>query len=169
MGVRGSRCSAPASSHAPRSSTPPVSRSLTILLAALLAGIGVTLGALGAHGLEDRFVDGGLTWWETGVRYQMWHALALLAVAALASRPGIVVPLAFVVGTVGFSGSLYAMALGSSWSGWGPITPMGGTFYLVGWLALIVRVLRGEFGRSPVAGDPVGAKGLGRGDSQGGE
>jgi uncharacterized membrane protein YgdD (TMEM256/DUF423 family) len=144
---------------------PPVSRSLTILVAALLAGVGVALGALGAHGLEDRFVDGGQAWWETGVRYQMWHALALLAVAAIASRPGIVVPLAFVLGTAGFSGSLYAMALGSSWSGWGPITPLGGTFYLVGWLALIVRAARGEFATSSAAAAVGGAKGQGRGDS----
>jgi len=138
-----------------------MSRTTLVLLAALLAGIGVTLGALGAHGLEDRFVSGekdGQAWWETGVRYQMWHALALLALAGIARRPGWVVPLGFVLGTAGFSGSLYAMALGSTWSGWGPITPLGGTLYLVGWFALIVRAARGEFAGSPVPAGADGAK-----------
>lgn len=147
-----------------------MSRSTLVLLAALLAGTGVTLGALGAHGLEDQFVSGerdGQAWWLTGVRYQMWHALALLGLAGIARRPGWIVPSMFVLGTAGFSGSLYAMALGSTWSGWGPITPLGGTLYLVGWLGLVVRALRGEFSESAVPAMVDGAKEGARGAAAG--
>lgn len=149
-----------------------MSRSTLVLVAALLGGTAVLLGAFGAHGLEDRFVTGehdGKAWWEIGVRYHMWHALALFALAGVARRPGRVVPIAFVLGTLGFSGSLYAMAVGSPSSIWGPITPLGGTLYLVGWTAVIVRAARGEFtGSSPLDGSDGAKKAPGRGRGEGG-
>jgi len=123
-----------------------MSRTQLVLAAAVLAGSAVLLGALGAHGLEDEFVRAeSQGWWETAVDYQMWHALALLALAALTSRPGVVVPALFVLGVLGFSGSLYALALGGSGALWGPITPLGGSLLIVGWLALVVRAFRGGF------------------------
>ncbi|MEZ5979168.1 MAG: DUF423 domain-containing protein [Planctomycetota bacterium] len=132
-----------------------MNRSTCILIGALLAGTGVALGALGAHGLEDSFAKPeSPAWWETGVRYQVWHALALLALAGFATRPGRVVPLLLVVGTLGFSGSLYALALGASGSLWGPVTPIGGSLLLIGWLTLVARAVRGEFRAAPRVGEP---------------
>ena len=123
-----------------------MSRSQLVFVAALLAGSAVMLGALGAHGLEDEFVRAeSKGWWETAVDYQMWHALALLALAALTPRPGVVVPALFALGVLGFSGSLYALALGGNGSLWGPVTPIGGSLLIVGWLALVVRALRRGF------------------------
>jgi len=101
--------------------------------------IAVALGAFGAHGLRARIVPDMLATFEIGVRYQMYHALALLAVGAVAGRlPGGAVAAAgwlFVAGTVVFSGSLYALALtGHRWLG--AITPLGGLAFLAGWAVL---------------------------------
>jgi uncharacterized membrane protein YgdD (TMEM256/DUF423 family) len=103
------------------------------------AGIAVALGAFGAHGLRERLVPDMLTVFEVGVRYQMYHALALLAVGAVAGRfPGGAVAAAgwlFVAGTVLFSGSLYALAFtGQRWLG--AVTPLGGVAFLAAWGAL---------------------------------
>ena len=113
-------------------------------VSALLA---VAAGAFGAHGLRSRLSDELLAAFETGARYQMYHALALLAVAWAHTRwPGGVVSVAgwlFVAGTVVFSGSLYLFALtGQRWLG--AVTPVGGVAFLLGWLALATGVLRGS-------------------------
>ena len=101
--------------------------------------IAVALGAFGAHGLRSRIVPDMLTTFEIGVRYQMYHALALLAVGAIAGRlPAGAVSAAgwlFVAGTVVFSGSLYTLALtGQRWLG--AVTPLGGLAFLAGWTVL---------------------------------
>jgi uncharacterized membrane protein YgdD (TMEM256/DUF423 family) len=101
--------------------------------------IAVALGAFGAHGLRARIVPDMLTAFEIGVRYQMYHALALVAVGAIAGRlPAGAVSAAgwlFVAGTVIFSGSLYALALtGHRWLG--AVTPLGGLAFLAGWAVL---------------------------------
>jgi uncharacterized membrane protein YgdD (TMEM256/DUF423 family) len=101
--------------------------------------IAVALGAFGAHGLRARIVPDMLLTFEIGVRYQMYHALALLAVGAVAGRlPGGAVAAAgwlFVAGTVIFSGSLYVLALtGQRWLG--AVTPLGGLAFLAGWAVL---------------------------------
>lgn len=106
---------------------------------ALFGGIGVILGAFGAHALRDRLAPEMLAVFETGVRYQMYHALALLAVAWASTRwPGTLVNASgwlFVAGTVVFSGSLYVLSLtGVRWLG--AITPIGGVAFLAGWLCL---------------------------------
>ena len=98
-------------------------------------------GAFGAHALRARLAPALLTVFETGARYQMYHALALLAVAWAATRwPGALVHWAgwlFVAGTVLFSGSLYALALsGARWLG--AITPLGGVAFLAGWACLLL-------------------------------
>lgn len=114
--------------------------------AALLAGIGVALGAFGAHALRARLEPRDLEIYETGVRYQMYHAFALLAVAWLLSRN---VPAAanagwaFMVGTLLFSGSLYLMAL-TGWRWLGPVTPLGGAAFLVGWVLLMLAASKLE-------------------------
>ena len=112
-------------------------------VAALLA---VALGAFGAHALRSRLTPADLDIFETGVRYQMYHALALFGVAWASSRwPGGVTHAAgwaFLVGIVIFSGSLYLLVLlGQRWLG--AVTPLGGVAFLLGWTLLAWRILRG--------------------------
>jgi len=114
--------------------------------ATLFAFLGVALGAFGAHALRERLSPGDLEIFETGVRYQMYHALALFAAAWVASRwpgPGAVAAgWLFVAGMLVFSGSLYLLVLtGARWLG--AITPLGGTALLAGWLSLAWALLRG--------------------------
>lgn len=107
-----------------------------------LAGLlGVALGAFGAHGLKARLSPELLTIFETGVRYQMYHALALLGLGAAADRipgrHGRIAGLSLTAGILIFSGSLYALALtGVRWLG--AITPLGGVAFLIGWVALFL-------------------------------
>lgn len=111
-----------------------------LFAAALAAGIGVAVGAFGAHGLVDRVTPERLLTFETGVRYQMYHALALLGLAVLYRQvavPGIKVAAGlFVAGIIIFSGSLYVLVLtDTSW--FGAITPIGGVAFILGWIWLI--------------------------------
>jgi uncharacterized membrane protein YgdD (TMEM256/DUF423 family) len=101
--------------------------------------LGVALGAFAAHALKSRIGAELLVTFETGVRYQMYHALALLAVGWACTRwPGAALTAGgwlFVAGTLLFSGSLYALSLsGARWLGM--ITPFGGLAFLAGWLCL---------------------------------
>jgi uncharacterized membrane protein YgdD (TMEM256/DUF423 family) len=114
-------------------------------LGAASAFIAVALGAFAAHGLKARLGADLLATFETGVRYQMFHALGLLAVGWACTRwPGALVQASgwlFVAGTVLFSGSLYALALGGM-RGLGIVTPFGGLAFLGGWLCLAWTVIR---------------------------
>jgi uncharacterized membrane protein YgdD (TMEM256/DUF423 family) len=117
----------------------------TFLLAGALAGlIGVAFGAFGAHGLRGRLSAEMLAVFETGVRYQMYHALALMAIAALSDRlSGRLIAAAgwlFVTGIVIFSGSLYALAV-TGITVLGAITPIGGVALLAGWACLVLATL----------------------------
>lgn len=110
-------------------------------LGCLFGLVAVAAGAFGAHALRARLGPELLATWETGARYQMYHALALLAVAMAAGRwPGGGWALAgwlFTAGIVVFSGSLYVLAFtGTRWLG--AITPLGGLCLLGGWVALAV-------------------------------
>ena len=113
----------------------------TFLLLGSLAGfLGVGLGAFGAHGLKTRLSAEMLAVFETGVRYQMYHALALLVVSAAIGHLGparllVVAGWLFVAGIVLFSGSLYALAL-TGVTTLGAITPLGGLAFLGGWACL---------------------------------
>lgn len=112
---------------------------LFISLGAVSAFIAVALGAFAAHGLKARLDPTMLATFETGVRYEMYHALGLLAVGWTCTRwPGWAMNASgwlFVAGTVLFSGSLYVLALtGIRWLG--AITPLGGLAFLAGWLCL---------------------------------
>ena len=106
---------------------------------AALSGLGVALGAFGAHGLKARVSPELLIVFETGVRYHIYHALGLLAVGWAMSRnplPSIqLAGILFVVGIALFSGSLYVMTFtGARWLG--AITPLGGLAFVVGWAVL---------------------------------
>lgn len=97
-------------------------------------------GAFGSHGLKGRLSPEDLDIFETAVRYQMFHGLALLVLAALASRLSswglTLTALLWVIGVTIFSGSLYLLTLtGIRW--WGAVTPIGGVTMLAGWFALI--------------------------------
>lgn len=110
-----------------------------LMLAAFFGFTGVGLGAFAAHGLKNRLSEEYLTVFHTGVSYQLFHTLALLAVAILSTHlPGRLVTWAgilFCVGIVLFSGSLYALTL-SGVGKLGIITPFGGLAFLGGWLCL---------------------------------
>ena len=113
---------------------------------AVLAGTGVALGAFGAHGLKSKVSADLLAVFEIGVRYQIYHALALLAVSWATTRwPGTWVNASgwlFLVGILFFSGSLYVMTFtGQKWLG--AVTPLGGLCFILGWVALALGALRG--------------------------
>lgn len=109
-------------------------------LGAVFAFLGVMLGAFGAHALRSKLEPRMLEVFETGVRYQMYHAFALMATAwAISQWPGGPNQIAgwfFVAGIVVFSGSLYGLTL-SGMRGLGAITPLGGLMFLAGWLCLL--------------------------------
>lgn len=116
-----------------------------LLLAALAGFTGVALGAFAAHGLKGQLSAEYLAVFQTGVHYQLIHALALFGVALLAERlPGGLVKAAgtlFAVGILLFSGSLYALTL-SGLGKLGILTPLGGVCFLAGWLCLGLAALR---------------------------
>lgn len=117
-----------------------------IILAGIFGFLAVALGAFGAHGLQKIVEPRLLDVWHTGVQYQMYHSLALLAVALLAvsyinSAIAKWAGGAFVIGILLFSGSLYAIVL-LGVRNLGLITPIGGVFFLIGWVLLIVAALK---------------------------
>lgn len=113
-------------------------------LGALLALLAVAAGAFGAHALRARLAPDALAIFDTAARYQMTHALALVATAWAATRwPGRLVAAAgwlFVLGILLFSGSLYALAL-SGVRALGMITPLGGVAFIAGWACLAAVAL----------------------------
>jgi uncharacterized membrane protein YgdD (TMEM256/DUF423 family) len=127
-----------------------------IAVGALLAALGVGLGAYGAHGLRDTLAHLGCTGedlarrlsiWETAVRYQMFHAIAIvLAGFALQQRDTVawrLVPWAFLVGIILFCGLLKVLTFaGPQWNWLGAIVPFGGVSMIVGWVAFAICALK---------------------------
>ena len=117
-----------------------------LIVGSLSGGLAVALGAFGAHGLRSRLAADALATFETGVRYQMYHALALLLVALIVARWSdsslpVLAGWLFVAGTVLFSGSLYLLSLaGLRWMG--AVAPLGGAAFILGWLALALAAWR---------------------------
>lgn len=112
----------------------------SLRLGAVLGGLAVALGAFAAHGMKAHFPPDQLTTFETGVRYQMYHALALLGcgVLGLTGRRTGAAAVCFLLGVLLFSGSLYALVwTDTRWLG--AITPFGGVAFLLGWLLLALR------------------------------
>ena len=119
-----------------------------LMIAAINGFFAVIFGAFAAHGLKRMLAPEMLEVVKTGVQYQMYHALALLLVGLwLSHKPdtsGLKAGgLAFILGTLLFSGSLYALALGAPrWLG--PVTPLGGLCFLLGWLFLLSAAWRSK-------------------------
>ncbi|HMP75695.1 MAG TPA: DUF423 domain-containing protein [Kiritimatiellia bacterium] len=123
-----------------------------LLTAACIAGgTAVILGAFGAHALKGRLTPESLASFETGVRYQMFHALALFAAAWLAERTAGGLPLAagalWSIGILLFSGSIYLLATRAlfgieGWRWLGPVTPLGGLCLIAGWIVLLIAVVK---------------------------
>jgi len=118
----------------------------TFMLISAVAGfLGVALGAFGAHGLRGRLSPEMLAVFETGVRYQLYHTLALMITAMLMARMGgwlfTTAAWCFTVGIVLFSGSLYALAI-SGVTVLGAVTPIGGLAFLAGWACLALASAR---------------------------
>lgn len=107
-----------------------------MLVGSLAAFLGVALGAFGAHGLRSRLSPEMLNVFEVGVRYEMYHAFAILFVGLIRARfDGPLIAAAgwlFAAGIVLFSGSLYLLALTGT-TRFGAITPIGGLLFLIGW------------------------------------
>ena len=104
---------------------------------AIMTGLAVALGAFGAHGLKGYTDAAGLATWETAVKYQTLHGLALLilalAIQRFTSRSFATIYLCFLFGVLVFSGSLYVLVLsGIKWLG--AVTPIGGVSMIVGWV-----------------------------------
>ncbi len=114
---------------------------IILTLAGALGFLSVVLGAFGAHALKSRLSPEMLAIFETGVRYQMYHALAMLGTGILALQ----LPaggwgksaMCFFIGSVIFSGSLYIL-VASGVKIWGAVTPVGGVFMLIGWILFLL-------------------------------
>lgn len=116
--------------------------------AAVLGMLGVILGALGAHALEGKISPDQIESYTTAVRYQVWHALALLILFSVADR--IIwfraISILWISGIILFSGSIYFLSLkdliGVNLSWLGPITPLGGILLIGGWFTLLLSSFR---------------------------
>ena len=120
-----------------------------IITAAVFGLIGVILGAFGAHGLEGKVSDASLDNWKTAVSYQFYHVFTMLFLATFSrARNGLILAayICFTVGILLFSGSLYLLSTkeitGISTKLLGPITPIGGLFFIIGWFSLILATIR---------------------------
>jgi uncharacterized membrane protein YgdD (TMEM256/DUF423 family) len=130
-----------------------------LVLGAAFGLVGVVLGAFASHALRSKLPPERIATFETGVRYQLWHALALFALVLVGrlevvtftggfrtayygsiSGPAVAAGWLIVAGIVLFSGSLYALSLTGKRS-WGAVTPIGGVCLVLGWAALLVAAL----------------------------
>lgn len=117
-----------------------------VIVSAILGALGVAAGAFGAHGLADKVSPRLLDVWNTAVRYQMWHVLAILSIVlgrprCLAQSLASAACVAWLLGIIVFSGSLYALVL-SGVGLLGAVTPLGGIALIAGWVLLACAALR---------------------------
>jgi uncharacterized membrane protein YgdD (TMEM256/DUF423 family) len=120
-----------------------------LVIAICFIVVAIILGAFGAHGLKEHVTSEKLASFETGVKYQMYHGLALLVIGlnadklafSLTSVAGFII-----LGTLLFSVSIYFLAiqemLGMSLKFLGPITPIGGGLLIIGWVIFLVKIIR---------------------------
>jgi len=124
-----------------------------IILTASLFGVSaILLGAFGSHGLKGKIMDSDLAIWKTAVDYQFYHTLALLFLSSfsgLHSRLINIASYSFTFGIVLFSGSLYLLSVqaitGLDWNQFlGPVTPLGGLLFILGWICLFLATLKNK-------------------------
>lgn len=122
---------------------------ITVIWGVIFAALGVVFGAFGAHTLKSTVSVDALATFEVGVRYQMYHALALLAIGLtgfLTTKIQKKTTLFFVVGIVLFSGSIYLLSLKEILSFdpgvIGFVTPIGGTFFIIGWVYFLIQLIK---------------------------
>jgi len=121
-----------------------------LTIGASAAGLAVILGAFGAHALKEKIAPEQIQIFETGIRYQMYHAFALIIVGILFEKFGSSLlntsGYFFITGMIFFSGSLYLLALrsmiGMEMKSLGPITPLGGLCLISGWILLIISIIK---------------------------
>ena len=120
-----------------------------VIIGIVLIVTAIILGAFGAHALKEILSETKLKSFETGVRYQMYHGLALLMIGLNEKRFSFslnYVNLFILLGVVFFSGSIYGLAmqesLGMSLKFLGPITPIGGLFMIIGWVILLIKIIK---------------------------
>lgn len=121
-----------------------------ILTAAFFGALAVILGAFGAHGLKSMVTPGQLETWQKGVEYQFYHTFAILYLSTFARYKNKLIGFSFLFFTLGivfFSGSLYLLALKDAYhlsfaQVLGPITPIGGLFFILGWVFLFLAALK---------------------------
>lgn len=117
-----------------------------LLIGALLALLGVMLGAFGAHGLKNMLSTAALETFEVGVRYQIYHSLAIMLLGGLTAQASALwckrAAVLFMIGCVLFSGSIYLLTItGQKWLG--PVTPLGGLCLMLGWASVIMGLIKG--------------------------
>lgn len=124
---------------------------LKFIIAASLGGLAVIMGAFGAHSLEKHISPESLNTWHTGVEYQFYHVLAILIAGILyQNAPSKVLALAarfFIAGIILFSGSLYIISTRAitgfeNMAFIGPLTPIGGLFFISGWVCLVIGIIK---------------------------
>ena len=123
-----------------------------ILVAAFFGALAVILGAFGAHGLEGKISEQHIETWKTANQYHFYHTLALLFLSTFSRAKSASIRvsfIAFIIGLLFFSGSLYLLSVREI-TGFGnpailgPITPLGGVAFIVGWAALFVAALKNK-------------------------
>lgn len=123
----------------------------SVITGIVFIAIAIILGAFGAHALKEKLEPEQLNSFEVGVKYQMYHGLALLAVGLAASQIKFSLKLfnrMIIVGTIAFSLSIYFLALkdviGVKLSFLGPVTPLGGSVLIIAWIILLVQIIRSK-------------------------
>jgi uncharacterized membrane protein YgdD (TMEM256/DUF423 family) len=121
---------------------------IVLLTGVFFSMLSVVLGAFAAHGIKSKISPNMMAVFQTGVQYQFYHALALILIGLLMKQmpSSLLVWSAglIAVGIVFFSGSLYMLALTGN-KVFGPITPLGGVFFIIGWVLMFVSIVKSEF------------------------
>ncbi|CAM1348508.1 DUF423 domain-containing protein [Tenacibaculum insulae] len=122
-----------------------MTQQVVLISGALFGGLAVIFGAFGAHALKKILSEDQLKSFETGVKYQMYHAIVLLFVGSSFSKPNQLMSLAFILGIILFSFSIYGLILsaakGKKMKFLGPITPLGGLLLVAGWIMLLLEFI----------------------------
>ena len=122
-----------------------MTQQIVLISGALFGALAVIFGAFGAHALKKILSEDQLKSFETGVKYQMYHAIVLLFVGSSFSNPNKLMAWSFIIGILLFSFSIYGLVLsdakGKKMKFLGPITPLGGLLLVTGWIMLLLEFI----------------------------